>query len=208
MAQIGTLTNVWGWFSLLVKVFCVFWRTWFDVSAATLEPATWLWCRHKISPAALAANMIPYLLHSKCWQSPQIVVECKKKCCNSKITASSLLKTLSYKHYRIMVRVKVWWSSFKRNHGNREHALGRVQIKGSKTMAQRNKENTTHIFHWAKWGSAVWTHQGSRTVRRKVLHTPVVSSVEADFQTDVCKGAYDQGFSHPLLDDGYLSTQD
>lgn len=45
----------------------------------------------------------------------------------------------------------------------------RVQIKGSKRIAQGNKENPTHIFHWAKWGSAVWTHEWSLTVRRKVM---------------------------------------
>lgn len=44
----------------------------------------------------------------------------------------------------------------------------RVQIKGSKRIAQGNKENPTHIFHWAKWSSAVSTHERSLTVRRKV----------------------------------------
>lgn len=47
----------------------------------------------------------------------------------------------------------MWRGSFQRNHGNRGTGLAvRVQIKGSKRIAQGNKENPTHIFHWAKLG--------------------------------------------------------
>lgn len=47
----------------------------------------------------------------------------------------------------------MWQGSFQRNHGNRGTGLAvRVQIKGSKRIAQGNKENPTHIFHWAKLG--------------------------------------------------------
>lgn len=54
----------------------------------------------------------------------------------------------------------------------------RQQRKGSKRSGERKwKENTTHIFHWAKWGSAVWTqHTDSRwqTHRREVMVVVVV----------------------------------
>lgn len=93
----------------------------------------------------------------------------------------------------------MWRGSFERNHGNRGTCLAvRVQIKGSKRIAQGNKENPTHIFHWAKWGSAVWTHERSLTVRRKVGGGAAQRCLlswgggEARIQTDDCNSFYEQ----------------
>lgn len=83
----------------------------------------------------------------------------------------TFLKDRQLQSFWIMATAKVWRGrNHGRNHGNRGTDLAvRVQIKGSKRIAQGNKENPTHIFHWAKWGSAVWTHEWSLTVRRKVM---------------------------------------